>query len=73
MTNLYPKKLLLTKWTAVQPLDKQKHFVVTKVVLPEPPVEKIEWIEIEAVYTKHTRTIRWRDLRDVTVWRQGWL
>ncbi len=48
-------------------------FAMIKVVLPEPPVEKIEWIEIEAVYTKHTRTIRWRDLRDITVWRQGWL
>ena len=37
MTPLHPKKLLLTKWTAVQPVDKNKHFLVSKVMQPEPP------------------------------------
>ena len=32
---MHPKKLLLTKWTAVQPVARQKHFVVTKVIEPE--------------------------------------
>ena len=73
MTSIHPKKLLLTKWTATQPVRKQKHFLVTKVILPEPPSEKIEWIEIEAVYSKKSRTIRWRELQDDAVWRQGWL
>ena len=73
MTSIHPKKLLLTKWTATQPVRKQKHFLVTKVILPEPPSEKIEWIEIEAVYSKKSRIIRWRELQDETVWRQGWL
>ena len=73
MNRLHPKKLLHTKWTAVTPVRKQKHFLVTKVVLPDPPAEKIEWVEIEAVYTKQSSLIRWRDLRDETVWRQGWL
>jgi hypothetical protein len=35
MNPLHPKKLLLTKWTAVQPVARQKHFIVTKVVEPE--------------------------------------
>ena len=32
MNPLNPKKLLLSKWTAVQPLHKDKHFLVAKVV-----------------------------------------
>jgi hypothetical protein len=46
MNPLSPKKLLLSKWTAVQPIAKQKHFLVSKVILPEPPSEKIEFVEI---------------------------
>jgi tryptophan-rich hypothetical protein len=73
MNALHPKKLLHTKWTAVTPVGKQKHFLVTRVVLPDPPIEKIDWVEIEAVYTRQTKTIRWRELRDVAIWRQGWI
>ena len=32
---LSPKKLLLSKWTAVQPLNREKHFVVVRVIEPE--------------------------------------
>jgi hypothetical protein len=31
---LSSKKLLLSKWTAVSPVDKEEHFVVTRVVAP---------------------------------------
>ena len=73
MTRLHPGKLLLSKWTAVKPLARQKHFLVTKVILPEPPDVKVEWVEIEAVYSKRVRRIAWRDLLDESVWRQGWV
>ena len=72
MNSLSPKKLLLTKWTAVEPIAKQKHFLVSKVILPEPPNEKIEWVEIEAVLTKKVSQIAWRDLTDSALWIQGW-
>jgi tryptophan-rich hypothetical protein len=72
MNPLSPKKLLLSKWTAVHPIAKQKHFLVSKVILPEPPNEKIEWVEIEAVMTKKVSRIAWRDLTDNTLWIQGW-
>ena len=72
MNNLSPKKLLLTKWTAVQPINKQKHFLVSKVILPEPPSEKIEFVEIEAVYSQKTSLISWRDLTNSEIWLQGW-
>ena len=45
-----PKKLLLSKWTAVQPLNREKHFVVVRVE-PEPPAVRIEQIELEAVHS----------------------
>ncbi len=35
MNPLNPKKLLLTKWTAVTPIAKQKHFLVSRVIQPE--------------------------------------
>ena len=72
MNLLSPKKLLLTKWTAVKPIAKQKHFLVSKVILPEPPNEKIEWVEIEAVMTKKVTRIAWRDLTNSSLWIQGW-
>jgi tryptophan-rich hypothetical protein len=73
MATLHPKKLLLSKWTAVKPLAKQKHFLVSKVIEPEPPEAPVEWIEIEAVYSKTVRRIRWRELLDGAVWKQGWV
>lgn len=70
---LSPKKLLLSKWTAVAPVQKQKHFLVSKVILPEPPNEAIELVEIEAVLSKKVRQIPWRELTDPLVWKQGWV
>ncbi len=70
---LQSKKLLLSKWTAVKPVAKEKHFLVIRLILPEAPDEKIEWVEIEAAYSKKIRRIGWRELRDAAVWRQGWV
>jgi tryptophan-rich hypothetical protein len=67
-----PKKLLLTKWTAVQPVQKQKHFLVSKVILPDLPDQEIEFIELEAIYSKKTEIIPWRNLSNPEVWIQGW-
>ena len=67
-----PKKLLLSKWTAVHPIAKHKHFLVSKVILPEAPQEKIEFVEIEAIYSKKTRQIPWRNLMNSEEWLQGW-
>lgn len=69
---LSPKKLLRSKWTAVAPVHKEKHFVVTRVVEPEPPAGRIEWVELEAVHSGRASLLRWRDLTDGRQWRQGW-
>ncbi len=73
MNALHPKKLLLSKWTAVKSVARQKHFLVVTVIEPEPPEAPVEWVEIEAVYSKKIQRIRWRELLDDTLWRQGWL
>ena len=73
MNPLHPNKLLLTKWTAVKPVAKEKHFLVVKLILPEMQEDKIEWVDIEAAYSKNIRRIAWRELRDQSIWRQGWV
>ena len=72
MNPLNPKKLLLTKWTAVKPLAKQKHFLVSRVIEPDLPMDPVVSVEIEAVFSKVTQVIAWRELQDDSVWRQGW-
>ena len=73
MNPVNPKKLLLTKWTAVKPVAKQKHFLVSKVIQPELPMDPIEMVEIEAVFSKAVQVMVWRDLQDDSVWQQGWV
>ena len=73
MNLLQPKKLLLSKWTAVTPIAKDKHFLVAKVIQPELPLVAIDWVEMEAIYSKTITRINWRDLRDDSLWRQGWV
>jgi tryptophan-rich hypothetical protein len=73
MNPLNPKKLLLTKWTAVKPLTKQKHFLVSRVIQPDLPTDPVVSVEIEAVFSKDTQAIAWRALQDDSVWRQGWV
>ena len=73
MNPLNPKKLLLTKWTSVTPVAKQKHFLVSRVIQPDDPTDLIDRVEIEAVFSKAVQEIAWRDLQDDSVWRQGWV
>ena len=73
MNPLNPKKLLLSKWTAVTPVKKQKHFLVSRVIQPLVPTDPVELVEIASVFSKATQIIAWRDLQDDSVWRQGWV
>lgn len=70
---LNPKKLLLSKWTAAKPTHKRKHFLVSKVILPEMPEGVIEFVEIEAVFDKSSQIISWRELKNADIWLQGWV
>ena len=70
---LSPKKLLLTKWTAVTPRQREKHFVVVRVIEPELPSVRVEQVELVAVHSRQVYLLHWRELTDASLWRQGWL
>lgn len=64
------KKLLNSKWTAVIPKNKEKHFLLIKVEKDEDQ-NIIECI-IESVMTKNNYSICWRELNDSQQWLNGW-
>jgi tryptophan-rich hypothetical protein len=70
---LNPKKLLLSKWTAVNLRNLEKHFLITRVINPEAAPHHIERVELEAVLTRRSFTLPWAELTDKQQWLQGWL
>lgn len=59
MNPLHPKKLLLTKWTAVEPRNREKHFVVSRVAPPEEPGGAVPWVEFETVEIESSTRCPW--------------
>jgi tryptophan-rich hypothetical protein len=70
---IHPKKLLLSKWTATAPVNKEKHFMVIKVIDPKVEGSPVEQVVIEAVMSKRQKTIQWRLLTNGLEWKQGWV
>jgi len=64
-------KLPGSKWTAVRPRQREKHFVVLGWVLDADGRPTGE-VEIEAVVTGSVRVMPWRELEDPETWRIGW-
>lgn len=71
MNRINPRKLAHSKWTALSPVDRQKHFVVAKVSFDDDGLQVVECV-IEAVLTRHRSAIDWRELQDERRWRFGW-
>jgi len=70
MHRINPSKLYLSKWTAVQPHDREKHFLVTELYRDE--AGTLLAIELQAVLTGRSRRCDWRELKDDGRWRMGW-
>jgi len=70
MNRIHPKKLLRSKWTAAQPVNKEKHFIISEMEFDEEG--NVVRCVIEAVMTKRERELDWHDLKDTQQWRQGW-
>ena len=70
MNPINPKKLLHSKWTAVQPVNKEKHFMVTEVEF-DGEGAVVDCV-IEAVMSKRSESIDWTVLKNTDNWRQGW-
>ena len=71
MNTVNPKKLLNSKWTAVNPQNKEKHFLVVEVQYDED--QTVVSCAIEAIYSKQQQAIEWLDLKNNKLWRQGWV
>lgn len=70
MNTLNPKKLLNSKWTAVNPTNKEKHFLVTEMTFDEDGA--VIHCMIEAVMSQRATSIDWTSLRIKDYWLQGW-
>ncbi len=70
MHRINPQKLLLSKWTACAPVNREKHFLVIELYRDDE--ENVVDIELEAVLTKSRRRLPWQALKDDTLWRMGW-
>ena len=68
MNKINPKKLLNSKWTAVKPKNKEKHFIISEIELDEN--DSVLSCSIEAVMTKRLLPIEWQELKDSSVWLQ---
>ncbi len=71
MNRINPAKLHHSKWTAAQPVNREKHFLVTKVITDSKKVP--QRCVLEAVASQRTVELDWRELKDSAQWRMGWL
>ncbi|MDH3888056.1 MAG: TIGR02450 family Trp-rich protein [Gammaproteobacteria bacterium] len=65
-----PKKLLKSKWTAAEPKNREKHFMVTEVEFDEAGM--VTACCIEAIMSRRSISIQWHDLKDINQWIHGW-
>lgn len=70
MNKINPRKLLNSKWTAVTPTRKEKHFMVTELEFDEEGI--VALCSIEALISKRSIPINWHDLENENNWVQGW-
>jgi tryptophan-rich hypothetical protein len=70
MNRLNPSKLLLSKWTAASPQNREKHFLVTELFRDEEGT--VLEIELQAVMTKRSQKLAWQVLQNDQTWQMGW-
>ena len=70
MNRINPRKLLLSKWTAAHPQNREKHFLVTELFRDEEGT--VLEIELQAVLTQRSERLEWQRLKISTEWLQGW-
>ena len=70
MKKINPKKLLNSKWTAVTPTNKEKHFIISEIEFDEEGI--VVSCCIEAVMSRRSIPINWHDLENDNSWVHGW-
>jgi tryptophan-rich hypothetical protein len=62
--------LLLSKWTAAHPQNREKHFLVTELFRDEEGT--VLEVELQAVLTKRVERLDWQILKNNDNWVLGW-
>ena len=70
MNRINPAKLLLSKWTAALPKNREKHFLVTEVFRDEEGT--VLQVELQAVLTQRSERLDWHLLKNSDSWLLGW-
>ncbi|MBB1488058.1 TIGR02450 family Trp-rich protein [Oceanospirillum sediminis] len=70
MNRINPAKLHHSKWTAIKPVNREKHFLVSDVEYDEDGT--VLNCILEAVLSKNEYPIDWTELKDNEKWLQGW-
>jgi len=70
MIRINPRKLLLSKWTAAHPQNREKHFLVTELIRDEEGT--VLEVELQAVLTQRSERLDWQMLKDSEHWLLGW-
>ncbi|WP_460120945.1 TIGR02450 family Trp-rich protein [Pseudomonas sp. S2_C03] len=70
MNPINPSKLLLSKWTAVHPQNREKHFLVTDLYRDD--AGTVLDVELQAVLTRRSERLDWKALRNGEAWMPGW-
>ena len=70
MRRLNPNKLLLSKWTASAPQNREKHFLVTELFCDDEGC--VQQLELQALLTKRSERLDWQVLFNEQLWIIGW-
>ena len=70
INRINPNKLLSSNWTAVNPKNKERHFIVSELLKDEE--DKIVACMLEAVINKNDYKIDWQKLKNNEEWLMGW-
>nr|WP_279653435.1 TIGR02450 family Trp-rich protein [Pseudomonas morbosilactucae] len=70
VNRLNPRKLLLSKWTAARPQNREKHFLVTELFCDDEGT--VLDIELQAVLSKRSQRLTWQTLQNDQDWQMGW-
>lgn len=69
-TRINPRKLLLSKWTALSPRNRERHFLVTELHRDE--AGNVLEIDLQAVLTGRSERLDWHQLEAPERWQMGW-
>ncbi|WP_428614111.1 TIGR02450 family Trp-rich protein [Shewanella sp.] len=70
MNRINPAKLPNSKWTAVKPMNREKHFLVSEMEFDEEGA--VILCKLEAILSKNEYSIDWTELKSRDKWLQGW-